>query len=378
MKILVNALSARMGGIVTYTRDLLASLNERKVGSTFAVSPHFPDQGPGVLRLAASDLRPFRRFLWEQTVWRAMVKRLAPDVLFSSANFGLFHSPVPQVLLVSEGGLFDPFYLANCTPEQGPVAGLQRGIRRRLIISSARHSNLVLTPTTTMRDMLLAWAPDLEGKVEVNSCGTPSNAFTPAQHAPRVWRGDGTLRLLYVSIYYPHKQPGLVCQAVRSLRAEGIEARATITMGIAETRDFLDGAHDHILLRQAEADDLVELGRRRYEDLPGLYHGHDVFVFPSISETFGHPMVEALSSGLPVVAADTPVNREVCGDAALYFDPLRPSALVECIRRLDGDAELRGRMVRMGRERVVQAFTWASHVDRLIAMFERVAAGRRP
>jgi glycosyltransferase involved in cell wall biosynthesis len=378
MKILVNAISARMGGIVTYTRNLLASLNERKVDSTFAVSARFPDQGPGVLRLAASDLRPLRRFLWEQTAWRAMVKRLAPDVLFSSANFGLIRSPVPQVLLVREGGLFDPFYLANCTPEQGPVAGLQRGIRRRLIISSARNSDLVLTPTATMREMLVAWAPDLQDKVEVNSYGTLSDAFTPAREAPRAWRGDGTLRLLYVSVYYPHKQPGLVCQAVRGLLAEGMETRATITMSLAETRDFLGGVHDHILLRKAEAEGLVELGRRRYEDLPSLYHGHDVFVFPSISETFGHPMVEALSSGLPVVAADTPVNREVCGDAALYFDPLRPSALVECIRRLDGDAELRGRMVRMGRERVVQAFTWASHVDRLIAIFERVAAGRRP
>lgn len=376
MKILVNAISARMGGIVTYTRNLANSLAERRIDATIAVSSRFPEECRGLWRHHASDLRPMARFLWEQTLWRRTVVRLKPDVLFSSANFGLLNSPVPQVLLVREGGLFDPLYLANCTPAQGVKSALQREVRRRLILASARKADKVVTPTAAMRDLLLQWAPDLDGRVVVNTYGTMSEAFAPSSAAPRTWRQDGCLRLIYVSVYYPHKQPEMVCRAVEGLTESGLQAHATVTMELRETRDFKGGDFDRLMMERAQTRNLVTLGRRPYASLPGLYREHDVFVFPSISETFGHPMVEAMGCGLPVVAADTPVNREVCGDAALYFSPLSVGDLVNCVRRLDADAALRAQLVDRGRRRVLDAFTWEAHVDRMLSILAEAAAGR--
>lgn len=375
MRILVNAISARMGGIVTYTRNLHRSFSQRQVNAQFAISKSLQLDGDNTSPMAASQYRPFPRLLWEQTLWRSMVRESGCDVLFSSANFGLLFSPVPQVLLVREGGLFDPLYLANCTPEQGVKSTAQRHIRRRLILASARRAQHVITPTAATRDLLLAWAPDLEKRVTVNSYGTMSEAFVPA--STRTWRGDGVLRLLYVSVYYPHKQPGLVCSTVRAANQAGLAAHATITMDIRETGDFRGGSHDGLVMEQAYADGLVTLGRHPYEALPQLYCSHDVFVFPSLSETFGHPMVEALSSGLPVVAADTAVNREVCGDAALYFDPLSSVSLLEALHRLDADPQLRQSLGERGRRRVLELYTWDQHVDRLLTILERVAAGGR-
>lgn len=374
MKILVNAISARMGGIVTYTRNLARSLSERQINATIAVSARFPNHSAGSLwRHWASDLRPMARFVWEQTLWRRAVARLKPDVLFSSANFGLLSCPVPQVLLIREGGLFDPFYLANCTPAQGVASAMQREVRRRLILASARRSDRVVTPTAAMRDLLLQWAPDLQGRIIVNPYGTMSDAFSPPTGTPRSWRADGCLRLLYVSVYYPHKQPDMVCRAVEQLQDAGIHAHATVTMDIAETRDFKGSAYDRLIMTDVLARDQVSLGRQPYDTLPRLYREHDVFVFPSISETFGHPMAEAMACGVPVVAADTPVNREVCGDAALYFEPLSMASLMECLRRLDSDAALRVMLTSKGRQRVLRSFTWNSHVDRLIEIFRDVA-----
>jgi glycosyltransferase involved in cell wall biosynthesis len=373
MKILVNAISARIGGIVTYTRNLARSLTERQVDATIAVSARFPENGAPLWRHWASDLRPLTRFAWEQVLWRRTVARLRPDVLFSSANFGLLSSPVPQVLLIREGGLFDPFYLANCTPAQGVAPTLQRGFRRRLILESARRSDRVVTPTRAMRELLLHWAPDLASKIEVNSYGTMSESFAPSSDLRREWRADGCLRLIYVSVYYPHKQPELVCRAVAELNRGGQRAHATISMDIRETDDFRGGLLDHRILTETLALGDVTLGRRPYESLPDLYRTHDVFVFPSISETFGHPMVEAMGCGLPVVAADTPVNREVCGDAALYFEPLSLDSLLGCLRRLESDPQLRAALTARGRRRVVESFTWESHVERLIHIFREVA-----
>ena len=78
-------------------------------------------------------------------------------------------------------------------------------LRRRLIIASARSSDLVLTPTDAMGDLLRLWAKDLSGKVETNLYGTRLDHFQRTQ-AHRVWREDGVLRLLLVSAYYAHKQ----------------------------------------------------------------------------------------------------------------------------------------------------------------------------
>jgi hypothetical protein len=100
MKVLVNALSARKGGIVTYTRNLLGALESRDVDVVVCVPEEFdtPDQA-SINRMEITGYSPFRRFLWEQTAWRGIVKRHNPDILFSSANFGLLRSPVKQILL---------------------------------------------------------------------------------------------------------------------------------------------------------------------------------------------------------------------------------------------------------------------------------------
>lgn len=373
MNLLINAISAKAGGIVTYTTNLIAALEKRGIRFTVAVPDSFPD-APHLMRVAASNYGPARRLAWEQSIWRSIIRAKRADVLFSSANFGLLHSPVPQVLLMREGGLFDPLYLATIAPTQGLRAAIQRYLRRRLMLLSARANDHILTPTRTMRDLLLAWAPDLAERCTVNSYGTLVDRFLPVKR--RAWREDGVLRTLYVSVYYPHKNPSDMVLACERLNAEGMTTTMRLTMDLDASRRLRGSARDLFHLSRGVAAGMVEMGPVPYPDLPATYAQHDVFVFPSVSETFGHPMIEALASGVPVVAADVPVNREVLGDAALYFTPFRPSSLAEALRRLDADPELRDRMVAEGRKRATTCFAWDDHVDRLLALFEQVARTR--
>ena len=374
MKVIVNALSAKTGGIVTYTHNLMRSLAERDVDAVFAISHDFQRQVDfPVIRLAADRMSPLRRVIWEQTMWRRIVAKHKPDVLYSSANFGLLAPPVPQVLLVREGGLFDPFYLTNVAPALRVRTIFQRMARRKLIIASARSSRIVLTPTNAVKDLLVSHAPDLGGKIGKNHYGTISK-FSDSRPRTRQWKEDGVLRLLYVSAYYPHKQPGLVSEAVAHLNAEGIPCHLTLTMDLDGISKTPGGDKDHFLLTKGvEREQVTLLGNVRYQDLPDIYKKHDLFLFPSLSETFGHPLVEAMGLGLPVIASDTPVHREVCGDGAAFHSPLSPSDLASQIIRLDGDPKLRNALTGEGKKRVRQEFTWEGHVDRLLNEFERVA-----
>lgn len=374
MRILINAISAKAGGIVTYTKNLITALEQRGLDFLVAVPESFPDS-PHLLRVRASNYRPAQRLAWEQTIWRRIIAANRADVLFSSANFGLLHSPVPQVLLMREGGLFDPLYLATVAPTQGLHSAAQRYLRRLLMLMSARANDHILTPTQAMRDMLLAWAPDLADRCSVNSYGTLVEMFQPAER--RLWRQDGVLRSLYVSVYYPHKNPSDVVLACEQLVAEGMPATMRLTMELETIRRIKGSARDVFHVGRGIAAGLVQTGPVAYQDLPASYAAHDVFIFPSVSETFGHPMIEALASGIPVIAADVPVNREVLGDAALYFQPFRASGLAECLKRLDGDPALRDRMIAEGRRRATNSFNWTDHVDRLLELFEQVARTRR-
>jgi glycosyltransferase involved in cell wall biosynthesis len=375
MKVLVNALSARKGGIVTYTQNLLDGLKRRGIDVTIVAPNEMSrEDDPSVDRMNITSFSPFRRFLWEQTVWRGYVKRNAPDILFSSANFGLLNSPVKQVLLLREGGLFDPFYLANMTAPQGLENAVSRYFRRKLMLMSASAADYVITPTTAMRDMVANWRPGIMAKCGVNPYGTINDSFKPGPQE-RAWRADGVLRLLYVSVYYPHKVPRLLCQAVDKLNEMGIKAHATITISFEEFQEMKGSDLDYFVVKEALDRGIVTLGHHDYKNLPTLYREHDVFVFPSVSETFGHPMVEAMSTGIPVIVSETPVNREICGDAALYFTPFSYSELVERILELDSDQKRVADLSSLGRQRATSQFDWDGHVDRLLGSFEKVIQG---
>lgn len=374
MKILINAISAKAGGIVTYTTNLIAALEARGADFVVAVPETFPDT-PHTLRVRASNYPPLQRLAWEQTVWRGIIARKQADVLFSSANFGLLNSSVPQMLMVREGGLFDPLYMATIAPTQGLNAAVLRYLRRRLMLISARANDHIITPTHAMRDMLLGWAPDLTDRCSVNSYGTLVEKFQPGQRRP--WRADGVLRTLYVSVYYPHKNPSDQVLACEMLSSQGLPATMRLTMDRDHMASIRGSARDLYHVDRSVAAGTVELGKVSYDALPDLYAKHDVFVFPSVSETFGHPMIEALASGIPVIAADVPVNREVLGDAALYFTPFRPSELAQCLRRLDEDPALRARLAEAGRQRATASFDWNDHVGRLLDLLEQLASTGR-
>jgi glycosyltransferase involved in cell wall biosynthesis len=106
-------------------------------------------------------------------------------------------------------------------------------------------------------------------------------------------------------------------------------------------------------------------------EVEGLWAVADAFVFPSLYEGFGLPVLEAMARGVPVACSNASSLPEVVGDAALLFDPLDETAITAAIQRILADRELRGRLAGLGRERA-REFSW-EHTARLtLASYARV------
>jgi alpha-1,3-rhamnosyl/mannosyltransferase len=108
------------------------------------------------------------------------------------------------------------------------------------------------------------------------------------------------------------------------------------------------------------------------QELAAFYRNARLFVFPSRYEGFGLPLLEAMSAGVPAVASDLPVLRELGGEAALYAPALDEEAWAERVEELLSDGELAERLAAAGRERAAR-FTWERAAEDHVAVFREAA-----
>jgi glycosyltransferase involved in cell wall biosynthesis len=118
---------------------------------------------------------------------------------------------------------------------------------------------------------------------------------------------------------------------------------------------------------------VVVTGRVSGEELEAWYRGATVFVFPSLTEGFGYPPLEAMQRGVPVVAARAGSLPEVLGDAAVYHDPADAADVARQVAAVVGDAALRARMMAAGHSRAA-TFTWPEAATATAALLRGLAS----
>jgi glycosyltransferase involved in cell wall biosynthesis len=133
----------------------------------------------------------------------------------------------------------------------------------------------------------------------------------------------------------------------------------------------------HDFIRSAALESRVKvLGYVAAERLPILYQASSLFLFPSLEEGFGLPVLEAMAHGVPVVASGTSSLPEVAGDAALYADPHDPGGMAEKIRRAVEDPGLRVGLIERGLARARQ-FTWQRTAEETLRVYDEVVGSRQ-
>jgi glycosyltransferase involved in cell wall biosynthesis len=279
---------------------------------------------------------------------------------------------------------FSNFYLETILPLKSLAVRLEFRMRRWLIVLSVKSSDIVITASHSMLSDVRRFISIPNGGAAVNRFGVPLEKFNEgwdnakrqgAKEADRLQQKS--LRMLYVSEYSDHKNFTTLLRAVLLLRERGVDGFCLTTT--ADPDQFPDveissRAADRALSSDARISPYIKfVGSVSYEYIHMLYHENDLFVFPSLAESFGHPLVEAMASGLPIIASDIPIHREICGEAALYFSPLDPQDLVSKILILSDNVQLREHLGKTGRARAATQFSWKEHVQRQIVILKELA-----
>ena len=238
---------------------------------------------------------------------------------------------------------------------------------RGLIPLAARRSDRVIAPSQTTAHDLERLLGVSAGKIDVvpNGIGATQVEGWPAagELRGRYDLGSGPL-VLTVSLKRPNKGLTRLLDALALIPTERRPLLALAGHATPYERTLREHAQ-----RIGVAPQTRFLPWVSSEELEGLYRAATAFVFPSLYEGFGLPVLEAMSRGVPVACSDRGALAEVADSAALTFDPDDPRAIAAAIETLISDEDERNRLARAGRENAAR-FSWAETARKTLASYE--------
>jgi glycosyltransferase involved in cell wall biosynthesis len=291
----------------------------------------------------------------------------ADAAFFPHYDVPLARVPMPYALTVHDLGHFR-------LPEMFPA--WKRAAASRILARAVRRAARVLVISEATRRELLERHPEAAPRVELIPQGVSAD-FGSALDPAAVERAAALAPyLLCVGNRKPHKNLAAAVEVLARLRSDDAPGLRLVIAGQRM------GEVDEVHARAAAlgiADAIVDVGEVDDALLAALYAGAEVFLFPSLYEGFGLPVLEAMACGAPVVASDRSAIPEAVGDAGALVDPEDHVATAAAVRRLMVDAGHRAEMVRRGRARAAE-LTWERTARRTADALWQVAArasGRR-
>jgi len=293
------------------------------------------------------------RILYQQSWLPVLVRRHHIDVMCSLADVAPLAVRVPIVLKVNT--------LHHYTTPAA-LGEWRRWYRTVMIRASARRAALIVANSR-------ANAADIKTYLHVSPdrirlvYEAVDETFTPQERAAELWKrlsskfGVSPPYILFVSALYPYKNVNIAIRVLAMLHDRyawpgSLVVAGADLFGTQEASEALGqrlGVHDRLRF----------LGPVPQRDLPDLYSGASVFVYPSASETFGKPVVEAMRCATPIVASNAGSIPEIAQDAAILLDPSDAAGMARAVHELLVDQALRERLIAAGLKRS-RDFSWGA------------------
>jgi len=358
MKIAIHAADLdhkRIDGTRVYIFNVLKNLGLINKKDTFIIyhqSEFNPNLAPPVFKNYAIKKLPFPKF-WTQVRFAWQVFRDAPDVLWMPMhNVPILRRRKMKVVVTIHDLAFKIF------PSYFPPRDLAK--LNRLSDHAIKNADQIIAVSNSTKNDILKFYPEIsQDKITVVHHGFDSEIFSrkiitkEAERLMATYDLEPRTYLLYVGAIQPRKNLNVLIDAFEKIKTLRPELKLVIAGAPAwQYQSTLDK-----IASSQFANDIIVTGVLNFSQIAALYQKAEVFVFPSLYEGFGIPVLEAMAAGVPVVLANNSSLPEVAGDSALYFETESSIDLTEKIESILKDEKLRKELIKKGSERVKE-FSW--------------------
>ena len=353
-------------GIGYYTEHLLVHLlseapeDEFVIVSNSEVTTSLPL--PDSVRLF-EGYRLAVRNLWMQLLAPLVLQIVRPDVAHFTNAIAPLLTRAPTVLTIHDMTL-------TLFPHLHPR---RRLLTRPLVSLAARRADAIIAVSQTARRDILRVTGVPKARVHlIREAAAP--VFRPIHDEDLLEKIRHRYNLaekfiLFVGTIEPRKNLPRLIQAYGMLRKSGFSSHQLVCVGpygwgYREVRKIIDFLNLEGAVRLT--------GYVPFEDLPSLYNLSEIFVFPSLHEGFGLPVIEAMACGTPVITARNSSLAEITGGCAEFVDPEDIESIAQALRRLAQDSERR-RELRQCALQQARRFSWRQAARQTLAVYRNVA-----
>jgi glycosyltransferase involved in cell wall biosynthesis len=306
--------------------------------------------------------------LWEQVLLPGEINRHKLDLLHCTSNTAPLKLNVPLVLT-----LHDIIYLEQWNFTRGTAYQIAGNLYRRWNVPAVvKKASRVITVSEFERHQIKQYFSFSDHFITTVHNGV-GNHFRRISDPEILSRARAKFNLPDRYIFFlgntdPKKNVVGVLKALSLLLKQGRIDFKLLMLDIDRT--FL-----HEIAREIGdvrmLDYITFAGYVSNEELPAIYTMASLFLYPSLRESFGIPILEAMACGVPVITSQTSSMPEVAGDAAIFVDPANPESIATNIDQLMRDDSLRDRLTTAGMKRVTQ-FSWLENARKTLQIYQSV------
>lgn len=306
--------------------------------------------------------------VWEQNMLPKACKEDKVNLLHCTSNTAPISTKLPLVVTIH-----DIIYLEKWMIKEGTYYQRFGNLYRRWNVPRiAKKAQTIITVSDYERQRIIEGLhiPENRVKTVYNACGSH---FTPEKNEAELLAFKQKMNLpdrfvLFLGNTDPKKNLPNVMRALGLLHAKG-QLDFTLVMP--------DFGKDHLLamLKAQNNEHLINhimlTGYIPNKELPNLYRLAQMFLYPSLRESFGIPILEAMACGIPVITSNTSAMPEVAGEGALLIDPTQPDDIAATILNVLQNESLRNQTIAYGINRAAM-FSWQKTAQQVLDIYEAV------
>jgi len=362
MKVLINALNLRVGGGVTVVFNFLKTIIDKEEfhhHSFYVLAPpqvgyeeyeHYPVK---VEITPMSKISPIKRLVTDHTWLKRKINEINPDVVFSMGNFAVPTNKKQAVLFMLPYAIY---------PEDKKVWGLldlktrfDFRLRNELFKSRLKYADVLFPQTKTSQKRLNKYYPNhIPRTIVIPTAYSRISSQMGKNHFFK--KNENNIYLLCLTKYYKHKNVEIFIPLAKKLKHTNSNIRILTTVegdqGVG-SQEFIDSIVDSKL-----EDYIINIGKIPMTAVPSLYDKIDGLILPTLLESFSATYADSLTFKKPIFTSERDFARDVCGDAAFYFDPHKVDDIYNHIVDAFNHPEKIKKKIELGYSRITQLPTW--------------------